>query len=106
MGCNLKFHDKKEKLDHHISFEPECKAERISLINLLGKYKEAILELARENELSTEQLETNEDYVELKKEIESTGKKLLDNTYFNEVLGSQTIVKDDVNKTVSTENGI
>ena len=91
MGCNLKFHNKKEKLDHHILFEPECKAERNSLIDLLGKYKAAIFELAKENDITMEELMKNEDFEELRKEIESTSKKLLDSAYFNEVLGEDLI---------------
>ena len=85
MGCNLKFHDKKEKLDHHILFEPECKAERNSLIDLLGKYKDVLKELVMENNIAVEEFEKNEDFLELTKEIENTGKKLLDPSYFNQV---------------------
>lgn len=87
MGCNLKFHTKKEKLEHHSSFEPECRIERNSLIDLLGKYKAAIFEVAQENNISVEELEKNEDYEELVKEISNTSKKLLDPDYFCRILG-------------------
>lgn len=85
MGCNLKFHDKKEKLDHHILFEPECKAERNSLIDLLGKYKDVLKELVMENNIAVEEFEKNEDFLELTKEIENTSKKILEPSYFNHV---------------------
>ena len=83
IGFNIKFKTKTEKLLHHNKFEPECKVEKNSLIDLISKFKNNINMVVKLNKLNLSEIEKMDEYGKLKVEYDEAYQKIYDKEYFS-----------------------
>ena len=63
---------------HHNEEEPECKQEKIKLIELIAHYKSVISEVINTNKISKTEIDNLEEVIILKQTFEHTVKNLLE----------------------------
>lgn len=100
--CNIKFKTKREKLLHHDKFEPICKDEKDSLVQLIDKFQSGINSMIYNFDLDIKTVEKNEDYIKLQSEFEET-KKLINTDFFRKLLGEKLNICKNIKKE-STSN--
>lgn len=84
-GCTSNFRSNGRKLIHHNQHEPECKAERINIIKLVGEYKRLLLKVIKKQ---GKHINTNP-YNLLEKQYEDLASSLNEDDYFSKVCGGK-----------------
>ena len=84
---------------HHNKFEPECKADRNLIVNVVGKYKfllkKIVEKLRKDGRKNVDKLEDNEKYQKLMKKFVEIKDELVDPEYFAFVVGEKLVLDDE-----------
>lgn len=72
---------------HHNKFQPECKFEKDSLIELIDKFKNGIQSVTKSFNLNLKDIVKMEEYDKLRVEFDDASQKMFDKEYFFSILG-------------------
>lgn len=106
MGCNCKFRNKLEKLEHHFEKEPDCKSEIIELLKLVRRYKILWNKIVKTQNIDTAKNNTCENLKKVYKDLqERLIRKDLFKAYLGENFESSVLKEEDLTKVENDFNG-